>query len=181
VSRTERDFEAPGRVVRPEPEPHGRDASAAPDPPDPPGAGSRRALWDWLAALLALAGLVDASYLTIEHLSGRSVRCLVVSGCDQVLMSPYAELWGVPLAALGALAYFAAFSLAVLAASGYQSARGLLAPLVALMFVFTLWLLYLQAFRIGAFCTYCLISAALTTGLLLVVFAPLLMRRRRPA
>jgi uncharacterized membrane protein len=153
--------------VAPEPETTGKGASA----------GGR--LRDWLAASLALAGLVDASYLTVEHLSGRSVRCVVVSGCDQVLMSPYAELWGgLPLAALGALAYFAAFSLSILSAFGDDSSRRLLVPLVALMFVFTLWLLYVQAFVIKAFCTYCLLSAAVTTALALLIFVPLVARRR---
>jgi uncharacterized membrane protein len=135
---------------------------------------------DWLAAGVALVGLADAAYLTVEHLSGRSVRCVVVSGCDEVLMSPYAVLpGGVPLAALGALAYFAAFSLSVLAACGYDGARRPLAPLVALMLAFTLWLLYLQAFVIKAFCTYCLISAAVTTALSVIVFGRLLLARPR--
>ncbi len=133
--------------------------------------GTRRAaLWDGLTALLALVGLLDSVYLTAEHLSGRSVRCLVVTGCDEVLSSRYATLPGdVPLAALGALAYFAVFSLATLAAFGYPKARTMLAPLVALMFAATLWLLYVQAFVIHAFCTYCLVSAAVTTALTLVV------------
>jgi uncharacterized membrane protein len=133
--------------------------------------GARRAaLWDGLTAFLALVGLLDSVYLTVEHLSGRSVRCVVVSGCDEVLSSPYATLPGdVPLAALGALAYFAVFSLATLSAFGYPKARTPLAPLVALMFAATLWLFYLQAFVIRAFCTYCLVSAAVTTALALVV------------
>jgi uncharacterized membrane protein len=38
------------------------------------------------------------------------------------------------------------------------------------MFLATLWFLYLQAFVIRAFCTYCLISAAVTTTLTLLVF-----------
>lgn len=133
--------------------------------------GERRAaLWDGAAALLALVGLLDSVYLTVEHLSGRSVRCVVVSGCDAVLASRYATLPGdVPLAALGALAYFTVFSLATLAAFGYPKTRTLLVPLVALMFAGTLWLLYLQAFVLRAFCTYCLVSAAVTTALAFVV------------
>jgi uncharacterized membrane protein len=144
------------------------------------GDASPGATWpDWLTAVLALVGLADAAYLTIEHLSGRSVRCVVVSGCDQVLMSPYATvLEGVPLAALGAVAYFAVFSLAVLAACGYDGARKALAPLVGVMFAFTLWLLYVQAFVLEAFCAYCLVSAAVTTTLALIVFGRLFARRR---
>ena len=135
------------------------------------------------AGAVALVGLVDSVYLTLEHLSGRSVRCMVVSGCDAVLSSSYATVFGnVPLAAAGAAAYFVAFSLATLAAFGYAGARAPLKILVALMLAFTLWLLYVQAFVLRAFCTYCLISAAVTTTLtVLVVLIPLLRRRRRLA
>src|SRR5215217_6184746 len=128
--------------------------------------------WDAAVALVALLGLTDAVYLTVEHLSGQSVRCMVVSGCDEVLQSSYATVaGGVPVAAVGAAAYFTVFSLATLAAFGYDGARRLLAPLVAVMFLATLWFLYLQAFVIKAFCTYCLISAAVTTVLTLLVVA----------
>jgi uncharacterized membrane protein len=124
-----------------------------------------------LAAVLALAGLADAVYLTVEHLTGRSVRCTVTSGCSEVLSSPYATVGGYPLAFFGALAYFTAFSLATLAAFGSERAGKLLAVLVALMFAMSLWLLYLQAFVLKAFCQYCLLSAAITTLLAIVVIA----------
>jgi uncharacterized membrane protein len=121
-----------------------------------------------LAAVLSLAGLADAVYLTVEHLSGRSVRCTVTSGCSEVLGSAYATIGGYPLALFGALAYFTAFSLATLAAFGSQRAGNLFAVLVALMFAASLWLLYLQAFVLHAFCQYCLLSAAITTLLAVV-------------
>lgn len=134
--------------------------------------GVRGAGWDWALALVALVGLFDASYLTVEHLTGQSVRCMIVTGCDEVLQSKYATVAaGLPVAALGALAYFAVFSLAILAAFGYVGARRLLTPLVALMFLATLWFFYLQAFVIHAFCAYCLLSAAVTTTLTLLVLA----------
>ncbi len=133
------------------------------------GAG-RAVFFDALAALVALVGVCDAMYLTIEHLSGRSVRCIVTSGCDAVLQSSYATIAGnIPLASLGALAYFMVFSLATLAAFGYTGARKFVAPLVALMFASTLWLFYLQAFVLHAFCAYCLLSAAVTTSLVIIV------------
>jgi uncharacterized membrane protein len=134
--------------------------------------GGRGRAWDVAVALVSLLGLADALYLTVEHLSGNSVRCMVVSGCDEVLQSSYATLaGGVPVAAVGGVAYFTVFSLATLAAFGYDGARKLLTPLVAVMFLATLWFLYLQAFVIRAFCTYCLISAAITTTLTLLVLA----------
>lgn len=142
----------------------------------------RSPLWDAAVALLALVGLLDAGYLTIEHLGGRigNVPCMVTTTCDQVLMSPYATLpGGVPLAALGALAYFTVFSLATLAAFGYDAARALLLPLTLAMFAGSLWLLYVQAFVLEAFCSYCLLSATLSTALALLVVLRRFLHRRR--
>jgi uncharacterized membrane protein len=121
------------------------------------------------AAIVSLIGLADSIYLTVEHVTGRSVICTIVAGCSEVLSSRYAVVAGVPLAAVGAAAYFSVFSLATLAAFGYRFASGLLTVLVLLMFLFSLWLIYLQAFVIHAFCQFCLLSAAVTTALTVIV------------
>lgn len=123
-----------------------------------------------VAALLSLFGIADALYLTIEHVTGQSVRCTIISGCSEVLSSPYAVMAGIPLAAIGAAAYFTVFSLAILALFGYRIAGKLLLPLVGAMFLISLWLIYLQAFVIREFCQYCLLSAAITLALFVVVF-----------
>jgi len=126
-------------------------------------------VWSYLVtAVLSLVGLGDALYLTVQDLTGQSLRC-TFSGCSEVLSSAYAHIGPVPLAVLGAFAYFTVFSLAILAAFGYKLARPLLTLIVALMFLMTLWLLYLQAFVIHHFCQYCLLSAAVTTVLMIVV------------
>ena len=126
------------------------------------------------ATILSLIGLVDALYLTIQHVTGQSLQCTIVSGCSEVLSSRYSEVAGVPLAAVGAAAYFSVFSLATLAAFGYRTAGTLFTLLVAAMFLVSLWLIYLQAFVIGHFCQYCLLSAAITAGLVVTA----LMARR---
>jgi uncharacterized membrane protein len=120
------------------------------------------------AAIVSLLGLADAIYLTVQHMTGESVRCTIVSGCSEVLSSQYAVVAGVPLALVGAAAYFSVFSLATLAAFGYRIAGTLLTPLVLLMFLFSLWLIYLQGFVIGAWCQFCLLSAAVTTTLTII-------------
>jgi len=120
-------------------------------------------------ALVSIIGLADAIYLTVEHISGRSVLCTLTSGCSEVLGSPYASIRGIPLAAMGAFAYFTVFSLAILAVFGYRFASRLLPWLVAAMFLTTLWLLYLQAFVIRHFCQYCLLSALVTVTLTALV------------
>ena len=124
-----------------------------------------------IAALLSLVGLADSIYLTVEHLTGQSLRCTIISGCSEVLSSPYSHIGNLPLAALGAVAYFTVFDLSILAAFGHRFARPLLMALVALMFLMTLWLLYLQAFVIHHFCQYCLLSAAVTITLTAIVLA----------
>jgi uncharacterized membrane protein len=132
----------------------------------------RRVAWLYFtAALLSLIGLADSIYLTVEHLTGQSLRCTIISGCSEVLSSPYSHVGNLPLAALGAVAYFTVFDLSILAAFGYRFARPLLTALVALMFLTTLWLLYLQAFVIRHFCQYCLLSAAVTITLTAIVLA----------
>lgn len=131
-----------------------------------------------VAAIVALFGLADGIYLTIEHVTGRTAQCIASSGCQDVLSSEYAAFGPVPLAALGALAYFSAFSLALLAAFGYAKCRALFALLVAIMFAATLWLLYLQAFVLHAFCDYCLFSAAVTTVLTGLAIANVFLRER---
>lgn len=123
-----------------------------------------------VAAVLALVGLTDALYLTIQHLSGSSVPCSVTGGCEEVLTSSYAVLAGIPLAGIGAAAYFSAFSLSILAAFGYRSAAKLLLPLVGTMVLVSVWLFYLQAAVIRAFCQFCLLSAGITIALAIVVF-----------
>ncbi|WP_352432757.1 vitamin K epoxide reductase family protein [Pyrinomonas sp.] len=130
-----------------------------------------------LMAMVSLVGLGDAVYLTVEHLSGRTARCTVLAGCSAVLGSEYAKIGSVPLAAIGAVAYFSVFSLATLAAFGYETARRPLFALVFAMLGVTLWLLYLQAFILRAFCEYCLLSAAVT--LTLSGLAVLLLRRSK--
>ncbi|MEO8433800.1 MAG: vitamin K epoxide reductase family protein [Pyrinomonadaceae bacterium] len=123
-----------------------------------------------IAAAVALIGLGDAIYLTVEHVTGQSVRCTLISGCSEVLSSSYAVVAGVPLAGLGCVAYFTAFSLATLAAFGYRFAGKLLTVMVGLMLLETLWLLYVQAFVIRHFCQFCLLSALVTfvlTGLVI--------------
>lgn len=134
------------------------------------GESSKKIVWLYLiAAIVSLIGLGDAIYLTIQHLTGESLRCTIISGCSEVLSSKYAHIGSVPLASVGALAYFVFFSLAILAAFGYGFVRPILLILVSLMFLTTLWLLYLQAFVIRHFCQYCLLSAVVTITLTVLI------------
>jgi uncharacterized membrane protein len=134
-------------------------------------AGRFQIILSTIAAVISLAGLADATYLTVTHLTGDDLVCGSSWGCSAVLGSAYASVAGIPTAAFGALAYFVAFSSATLAAFGYARARTLLMLVVIAMFGATLWLLYLQAFILHAFCPFCLLSAAFTFLLAGIVVA----------
>ena len=142
---------------------------------------SKNPVWPYvIAAVVSLIGLGDAIYLTVQDITGQNLRCTVITGCAEVLGSKYAHIGPIPLASVGAIAYFAVFSLAILIMFGYSFVRPFLQVLVAIMFVMTLWLLYLQAFVIRHFCQYCLLSAAMT----IIIAAVLLfaaIAQRRPA
>ena len=125
-----------------------------------------------IVAIVAVAGLSDATYLTVQALTGETLTCGGSPDCFRVLGSSYAKLGGIPVALLGALAYFTVFTFATFAAFGYQRAPKFLALIAGAMFLTTLWLLYVQAFLLHAYCRYCLFSAAITfliAGLLIAV------------
>jgi len=123
-----------------------------------------------IAIVLSLVGITDSTYLTIHHYTAEPVPCSIVAGCEMVLTSSYAEISGIPLAAFGTAAYLAAFVLALYSLFGSQIAWKLFGVQTILMAFFSGWLIYVQAKVIGAFCQFCLLSAA-TTFSLLIVFA----------
>src|SRR5678815_4200466 len=113
-----------------------------------PAAGASIPKLPVVGAIVALMGLADATYLTIHHLTAEPVPCSIITGCETVLTSPYAEYAGIPLAAFGAAAYFVAFALALLTAFGNRRTWMLFGIQVVTMSTFTVWLLYLQGFVI---------------------------------
>ena len=125
------------------------------------------------AAVVALIGIADAVYLTVHHYAAEPVPCGAGFDCEMVLTSPYAEIAGIPLAAFGAVAYFVAFSLALLTAFGDKRMWKLFGIQAVLMACFSGWLIYVQAALIHAFCQYCLISAATTLTLLIIFIVSL--------
>jgi uncharacterized membrane protein len=123
-------------------------------------------------AIVSLAGLADATFLTVQALTGETLTCGGSPDCFRVLGSSYAKVGGVPVALFGAFAYFSVFTLATFAACDHVRAGKFLTLIVGVMFLATLWLLYVQAFLLHAYCRYCLFSAAITfliAGLLIAV------------
>lgn len=101
-----------------------------------------------------------------------------VSGCDVVNQSAYAELVGVPLAAIGLVFYVSLAAALALALFAGDAVRGAVARLalgaLGLSMAADLVLLGLQAGKLNAYCTLCLLTYAMGAG----AFALLLPARR---
>jgi uncharacterized membrane protein len=128
---------------------------------------------------IAILGALLTGYLTISKLFGGNVAC-PVGGCETVLSSQYATVFGQPLPLFGCLGYIAmaVFALAPLAVSPERRKTLrrnlenntwllLLAGSTA-MTVFSGYLMYLLAFQIKELCIYCLASALFSTSLLIL-------------
>lgn len=117
------------------------------------------------AAILVLSALGAgiATYLTVVRLAHVRVAC-ATSGCETVQESHWSTLGGVPVAAFGLGGYVV---LAATALSRSELARALGAAAAVGGLAFALFLLWVQAAEIGAFCLWCLASDAI-----LVVLAP---------
>ncbi len=122
---------------------------------------------------LALLGLGDALYLAILHWQGEVPPCGGYAGCAQVNSSPFAEIFGVPVAALGAAMYAALLGIGLwrLQAQGvaYANATLLLYSLVLSGALFMTYLTGVEFLVLHAFCYWCLALAAITLLLLAMV------------
>lgn len=120
-----------------------------------------------ILAGIAVIGLIDASYLTYQHYSGLGVICNLSHGCERVLNSQYAVVAGVPVALLGVIYYLGILLLSVYFLTNSPKPKILLVAGLA-GFLPTLYLFYLQAFVIKAWCQYCLLSAITSTVIFII-------------
>jgi uncharacterized membrane protein len=120
--------------------------------------------------VLVLIGVADAAYLSAIHYYQADPGCSLITGCDAVLSSEFAVILGVPLA-YGGLIYYLVLLSGMLTYYQYETKKALHATLLVnvMGFLFSLWLIYVQAFILGAFCQYCLISALITTLALVTI------------
>lgn len=109
---------------------------------------------------LSVLGLVDAAFLTFKHYTGGDIKCFVVSGCDIVTSSQYSVLFDlIPLALMGVLFYFTALLLGfVVSETNSKKLKFILWTWSGLGGLSSLWFLYIQAFILEAYCSYCLVS-----------------------
>lgn len=123
----------------------------------------------WTIIVLALIGFADASFLLAKRLSGTPIPCFITHGCDEVSKSPYSVMFGVPLSAWGILFYLGIGFLGLLYIDTKNLIAAKLIPLAGTLgFLSSAYFIYIQKFKIGAFCIYCITSAIISTILFIL-------------
>ena len=118
---------------------------------------------------LSLLGLFDSLYLLYTYTSPSRPMVCIGTGCDAVRASAYSTVGGVSMPLFGVLGY--ALLAAVLIAECLVSKRSARLARYAFLgmtgfgFLFSLYLEYLQAFVIHAYCAWCITSGAAMTVL----------------
>ncbi len=109
-----------------------------------------------ILAVLDLIGLLVAGYLTVVELGGGVPVCGPIKGCEEVALSEYSRIGGVPVALFGVALSVALLALAL--AWWRTNIYGLLLAHYGLSLVgviFDGYFLYLQVFVIQAVCIWC--------------------------
>ncbi|BFM40496.1 vitamin K epoxide reductase family protein [Synechocystis sp. LKSZ1] len=135
---------------------------------------------------IAVIGMLITAYLTYVSFTGGKTACPVdattgTSGCDLVLQSAYAKVFGLPLSLFGLLAYTAMVIFALMPflvnAETNKKQRNQIESLTGrflliggtAMAVFSGYLMYISFFKLNEACLYCLSSA--TCSLILFILS----------
>ena len=134
---------------------------------------------------IAILGAINTAYITITKLS-KTVAACPTSGCERVLDSAYATVFGLPLSVFGLVAYvgMAVLALAPLAINAEQNRKqrtnleGLTWKLLFIgataMTVFSGYLMYVMVsqfvskYGAGGICYYCIASAIFALSMFVV-------------
>jgi uncharacterized membrane protein len=127
----------------------------------PPEATLRRAV-----AFVATLGLGVATYIAIADSGGGAPTCLAGGGgCETVANSSYSHVAGINVAVFGIVGYLGILATAFFSGDlarfgGFALALG--------GFGYSLYLTYIEIFKIEAICQWCVASAVLMTILFLL-------------
>jgi uncharacterized membrane protein len=114
-----------------------------------------------IATFVATFGIGVATYIVIADSGGGSPVCLAGgNGCQTVADSTYSHLLGLNIAALGIVGYVLLLTASLLRGDAARMG-GFGLSLVG--FGYSVYLTYLELFKIEAICEWCVVSAVLMT------------------
>ncbi len=130
---------------------------------------------------IAILGVLETAILAIAELSGKASDICPNTGCKEVLESPYASVFGIPLPLLGLVAYGVVAILAFAPLSVNPDTQkkkrnqwerttwSVLFAIATAMVVSSGYLMYIMVFTIGGWCPYCIASALFSLALFVLV------------
>jgi vitamin-K-epoxide reductase (warfarin-sensitive) len=119
----------------------------------------------WVLILLAVVGIAASSLALREHYRTDASPCSINErwDCGIVNHSPYAMLFGVPVAVIGIAGYL------LLGVLAFRKAYPWMLPLVTVAFAFAVHLADVESMVLGVWCIYCVISLGLISLMTLLV------------
>ena len=128
----------------------------------------------FILALLAVVGIAASGLALREHYRTDTSPCSINEkwDCGIVNHSPYAVLWGVPVAIIGIAGYLLLGTLAL------KRWYGVLLPVALSGLAFSLYLAHIEKDILGVWCIYCAASLAVISVFTLLVFGTVVSRGR---
>ena len=119
-----------------------------------------------IAIALTILGLLVSIYMTIYKLTDNEKMCIGSGGCSIVNSSRYSEVSDIPVAVLGIGGYTAILAVLLFERRNsflVQNGSMIFFGLSITGFLFTIWLIYVEAALIKAYCPFCLTSQGAMT------------------
>lgn len=125
----------------------------------------------YIIGAIAVLGALETAFLTVVEFTGSAAAVCPTTGCQIVLESEYAKIFGLPLTLFGFLGYttmaILAFAPLLVKEESQKDLKSqvdnttwlLMFAIASAMFVFSLYLTYVMLFPLQAICPYCVVSA----------------------
>lgn len=114
-----------------------------------------------VSLILVAVGIAITAYLSYTKLTNTAVQCVEggAFNCEIVQGSVYSKMFGIPVAYLGFATYLTLGALLILEnriAFLREYGVMLFFGITLFAFLFSMWLVYVQVFRLEALCPWCL-------------------------
>lgn len=122
-----------------------------------------------LLTFLAVIGILIASYLIYTRKKFHSVKVCPTGGCDTVLNSKYSKTFGIRNDILGIIYYLTILAEVYISTNLLINLTIYFKIISSLAFLFSLYLLYIQARVLKAYCFYCILTAIVNLGIFIII------------
>lgn len=124
-----------------------------------------------LTFIFSLLGFGVASFLFYEYSFNGPIFCPTGQGCEIVRASSYSHIAGIPVPILGVAYYFTMAALSVVHSHqlSHKLVRKLQLLAAAAAVAFGIYLTFLEAFVIRAYCFWCVVSFIISIAIFLAI------------